>query len=144
METITHVAVFLDYAKARFIQFEKGVASFTEVIESDVNKRTKIEGEGSDHTRFSGNPYQGSNNEFSKNRSAENRQGEYLNHIIAALNAYEVVLLFGPVQAKIQVYKLMQSNKHFDGKVIRLEPCDYKTDNQLLEFVRKHFTEKQN
>lgn len=141
METVTHMAVFLDYAKARFIHFDKGEARFTDVVISDLHKRERIEGEGSDNTRFSANPCQGSNNEFNKNRDAENRQRAYLNKVLGALQAYQHILLFGPGQAKAQIYKLIQSNKHFDTKTVRVEPCDYKTDNQLLEFVRKHFTE---
>lgn len=140
MDTITHVAVFLDYAKARFIRFENGVATFIEVIESDLNNRDKTDGEGSGQTRFSANPYHGSNNEFNKNRDAENRQRSYLHNIVVALQPYEHILLFGPGQAKTQVYKLIQTNKQFLNKQLHVEPCDYKTDNQLLEFVRKYFT----
>jgi hypothetical protein len=135
------MAVFIDNAKARCISYLKGEAFFNEEIESNIESNLRVEGEGSDHSRFGSSPYQGSNNEFRKNRQEENLKQTYFKKIKTKISPCSDLLIFGPGQAKKEIFNYIKEDADFNSKKIHVESFDYKTDNQLLERVRLFFND---
>ncbi|MDM8159585.1 hypothetical protein QUH73_07160 [Labilibaculum sp. K2S] len=52
---------------------------------------------------------------------------------------YSEVLLFGPTNAKTELYNLLKEDSHFNNIKINVETTDNLTENQMYEFVKEHF-----
>jgi hypothetical protein len=136
------IAVFMDYSQARFIICNGGVAHFSDTLESGWESHPRERGEGSDHARFGSNPYQGSNNEYSKNMQEQQYTKDYYRQVKERLSPYNEILLFGGGQAKKEMHHFLLKQNAFKGKTIYVETSDYLTDNQLLETVSNYFLRK--
>jgi hypothetical protein len=141
MKTESKMAVFIDHAKAQFITFENGIAKFDESIESGKETHPRERGQGSNQTRFGTDPYQGSNNEYSKNMQSCELMKVYFHQIKNKLTPYQDILLFGAGQAKKELHNYLVEQSAFRDKNINLQNSDYLTENQLLENVRNYFSE---
>lgn len=139
METTKKIGVFMDHSKAELIRYENGAAGFWETILSEHGGRDRYEGEGSDQTRFTSNPYHTSNNEFKKNRMEENDLQAYYKSLAEKLEGFDEILLFGPGEAKKQFKNYAEQLHAFQNKALHVETSDKLTSNQLLEFVRVYF-----
>lgn len=139
METTKKIGVFIDYSKAELIRYENGAAGFWETVLSDYGEKERYEGEGSDETRFTSNPYHVSNNEFKKNRIIENNLQSYYKTLIEKLKSFDEILLFGPGEAKKQFKNFAEQLQEFKHKIWHIESSDKLTDNQLLEFGREYY-----
>ncbi|MCX7743931.1 MAG: hypothetical protein N2167_05125 [Flavobacteriales bacterium] len=139
MATVKKIGVFMDHSKAELIRYENGAAGFIETILSEHGGRDRYEGEGSDETRFSSDPYHGSNNEFKKHRIEENDLHAYYKNLSKELEHYDEILLFGPGEAKKEFKNYVEQMHAFQNKRLHVENSDKLTENQLLEFVREYF-----
>ena len=52
---------------------------------------------------------------------------------------YETVLLFGPTNAKTELYNYLNADVHFKDIKIDIESTDKMTENQQNTFVKKYF-----
>lgn len=52
---------------------------------------------------------------------------------------YDQVLLFGPTNAKVELYNYLKKDLHFKDIKMDIEPADKMTDNEKYAFVRKHY-----
>lgn len=141
MKTETKMAVFIDHAKAQFITCENGIAKFNESIESVKETHPRERGQGSNQARFGSDPYQGSNNEYSKNMQSRELMKAYFHQIKNKLTPYHDILLFSAGQAKKELHNYLLEQSAFRDKNINIQNSDYLTDNQLLENVCNHFSE---
>lgn len=133
------IGVWLDHAKAHLIGHHEGSAFLVETVESPYERIKREEGQGSDQTRFTANPYHISNNENRKHHTAQNELNEYYKILEMKLTDYEEILLFGPTNAKEQLYNRLRDNKAFARKTITVQSSDKMTENQLLAYVREFF-----
>ena len=53
--------------------------------------------------------------------------------------SYTNVILFGPTDAKIELYNLVKKNRQFDEIKIATLPADKMTENQQHAFVKDYF-----
>lgn len=53
------------------------------------------------------------------------------------------VLLFGPTDAKKELLTVLKANHKFDHIVIEVKQTDKMTENQLFEYVRNYFSDRQ-
>lgn len=134
--------MFIDQTKADLIRYEDGTATFMESVISDYGGRDRFEGEGSNETRFGSDPYHGSNNEYKKHRIEENDLKAYFKFLAEKLSGFDMILLFGPGEGKKQFSNHISELHAFRDKQIFVESSDKLTDNQLLEFVRNFFGQK--
>lgn len=140
MKNKEKMAVFMDHSKARFIACTDGVAHFSDLIESDRVFHIRTRGEGSQQTRFGSDPYQGSNDEYSKNMQVREMKRSYFQQVKDKLTPYQEILIFGGGVAKREMLHFLLEHNGFQQKKIYVENSDYLTDNQLLETVRNYFT----
>lgn len=139
MEHYKQVGVWIDHSKAHLIGFKSGQVRLLETVESPFESVKRVEGEGSDLSRFSPNPEHSSNNEHKKHHIAQNEINEYLRMMEQKLAGFEDILLFGPGTMKERVKNRLREKKAFDGKWLSVEPSDKLTENQLLAFVREFY-----
>ncbi len=136
---INPIGVWVDHAKAHFINYKKGTATLIETLDSPYDRFKREPGEVNDSTWFTTNPEHASNNEFKKNNTAQNELNEYFKILESKLRPYNEILLFGPSTAKDQLFNRLVEVKSFKDKKIKVKKCDKMTDNQLLAFVREFY-----
>ena len=128
------IAVWLDHSEAKLITFENKVAN-TETINSGVETHIRIDGEGSESSRFGVGT---TNNENRNNNRHSNELSGYYKALAGKLKSYDEILLFGPTNAKEQLKNMLVSDKSFSGKSIEIKSSDKLTPNQLVAFAREH------
>ena len=69
----------------------------------------------------------------------QQQQEQFYNKIGKAVLAYDHVLLFGPTNAKVELYNHLEKDLHFTGKEIDIESADYMSDNHRVAFVKAYF-----
>lgn len=70
----------------------------------------------------------------------ENQMQEgYYKELGEEIVKYDHVLLFGPTNAKTELYNYLNKDLHFKDIQIDVEPAEQMTDNEKSAFVRDHF-----
>lgn len=133
------LAVWMDHSEAHYFEYEGGTSTFIGKIDSPYQRIKREEGESNDSTRFSAELNYTSNNENKKNSIAKNERSNYYKEIEKTLNAYDEILLFGPTNAKEQLFNYLSGKKHYASKSIHLSNSDKLSDNQKLAEVRKFY-----
>lgn len=66
-------------------------------------------------------------------------QNDYYLQLGDVIQNYESVLLFGPTDAKTELYNLLQADRRFEGVNIEVQAADKMTENQQHAFVKEFF-----
>jgi Lhr-like helicase len=66
-------------------------------------------------------------------------QKKYYDEIGEIIKGHDEVLLFGPTDAKIELYNLLKSDLHFKDIKIEIKQADKMTENQMHAYVRNYF-----
>jgi hypothetical protein len=64
---------------------------------------------------------------------------DYYQQIGAVLKQYAEVLLFGPTDAKTELFEQLKTDPHFFEIKFTIKPADKMTEYQQYTFVRDHF-----
>ncbi|HBS86017.1 MAG: hypothetical protein A2W91_08330 [Bacteroidetes bacterium GWF2_38_335] len=67
-------------------------------------------------------------------------QSAYYKKIEEAIKKYECVVLFGPTDAKNELFNNMKDDHLFENIKIEVKNSDKMTDHQMVDFVRDYFT----
>jgi hypothetical protein len=81
-------------------------------------------------------------NENLMHHKEQHQQTAYYKNLAEAVKGYDEVLLFGPTQAKHELYNLMKKDAHFAKTIIEVEDAGKMSENQQQAFVRDHFSKK--
>jgi hypothetical protein len=68
-----------------------------------------------------------------------NYKAKYFKSLSEVIQTYDDVLLFGPCDAKKELFNILKDDHHYDKINIELKQSDKMTTNQLQAFVRDHF-----
>ena len=79
-----------------------------------------------------------------KHNKEQNQQSEFYKKLSSIINNYSEVLLFGPTDAKSELFNMLKDNRQFDKIKISIQPTDNMTDNQQKAFVKDFFNKKEN
>jgi len=69
-------------------------------------------------------------------------QGAYYKHLGEVILNYKEVLLFGPTEAKTELFNLLKSDHRFSEIRFQIKSADKMTENQQHAFVRDHFSKR--
>jgi hypothetical protein len=83
--------------------------------------------------------YRSTNNEHRVQMRENEIMSDYFKDITNRLQNYDEIFIFGVSTAKNELYNLLRSNKHFEGKLIQIESSDQMTKNQMIARVRAFF-----
>jgi hypothetical protein len=72
----------------------------------------------------------------------QHQQKDYYNQLGDVIRQYQDVLLFGPSDAKTELYNLLRADHRFKEIKIEVKPADKMTENQEHAFVRNYFSKK--
>ncbi len=78
------------------------------------------------------------------NNKEQNEQSDFYEKLSSIITDYEEVLLFGPTDAKSELFNLLKDNRQFEKIKISVQPADKMTDNQQKAFVKDFFSKKEN
>jgi stalled ribosome rescue protein Dom34 len=119
------IAVYLDHSQATLFNFGTSAIEFKH-IESDFNHQDKKEifqkGESHLHNK------------------EQHLQLKYYENLGQEILKYDQVLLFGPTEAKTELFNFLAEIKKFEKIKIAIKTSDKLTENQQLAFVNNYFS----
>ena len=126
MQPITkRLGIWMDNSSAHLIEFSED-SSESDTIESKSTHQEKGEsmkkGENLMHNK------------------EQQQQGEYYKKLGEVIKGYDEVILFGPTNAKMELFNLLSEDQHFANIKIEVKQTDKLTENQEQAFVRDHFS----
>ena len=123
MENNKNIGIWMDHAAANFIDINalennhSIVSKFTyETMDEAIHKSENL-----------------------MHNKRQQMQEAYYKDISEEVLKYNQVLLFGPTDAKTELYNYLQLDLHFKDIKFDIEPADKMTDNEKNAFVKKHF-----
>jgi hypothetical protein len=124
MNTQKQIGIWMDHSTANLIEFsnDKIVKRTMELIPA-----------------FPGSVENLRLNESLMNNKEQNHLSEFYQKISNVIKDYDEVLLYGPTNAKTELYNQLKEDIHFDRIKIDVQPADKMTDNQQEAFVKKFF-----
>jgi len=78
-------------------------------------------------------------NESLMNNKEQNHLSDFYQKLSNVIKDYDEVLLYGPTNAKTELFNQLKQDIHFDRIKIDVQPADKMTDNQQEAFVKKFF-----
>ncbi len=124
MNTKKNLGIWMDHATAHIIEYSND-ATGNETVESkfthEVKEQSFSKSEGLEHNK------------------EQHQQASYYKQIAEVIKGYDHVLLFGPTDAKAELFNTLKSDHHFDKIKIEMESADKMTEPQQHAFVREHF-----
>ena len=70
----------------------------------------------------------------------QQQNAAYYKVLANIIKNYEGVILFGPTDAKVELFNTINKDHHFEHIKIDIEQTDKMTDNQQRAFVKEHFS----
>lgn len=124
MTTEKKTAVWMDHSHANIIAFphEAILKTITSGFTHQDKKETLQRSESAMHNK------------------QQQKEAAYYHEIATAIKECVEVLLFGPTDAKKELFNLLRDNRHFDTVTISLEDTGKMTDAQQFAFVDNHFS----
>lgn len=130
------VGVWLDHAKAHFIDFSKGPI-VVETAYCDKESHVRFGGEHGIGTQIGYN--RSTNNEHHRHNRELRHMHEYYNLLTDRLRNYDDIFLFGSTTAKYELYNKLKSDKHFGNKTINVKPAAHLSENQMVAVAKIFF-----
>ncbi|QCE40459.1 hypothetical protein [Psychroserpens sp. NJDZ02] len=123
MKTEKNLGIWMDHSSANLIDLNTKKESQT--IDSKFNFDTKEEAL--------------SKSESLMHNKRQQMNDAYYKEIANAILNYNNVLLFGPTNAKTELYNVLRKDLHFKDVKIDVAPADKMTNHEKSAFVKKHF-----
>ncbi len=70
----------------------------------------------------------------------QHEESAYYKELGKEISKYDEVLLFGPTDAKVELFNLLRADSHFEKIKIEIKPADKMTENEQHAFVKEYFT----
>ena len=122
-----NLGIWMDHSSAHVMEFTAQPITTT-VIESAFTAQTREKSmEKSEHLMHN---------------KEQQQQSAYYKKISSVIKMYNRVLLFGPTNAKQELFNLLQADEQFKKVAIELLQADKMTPAQEHAFVRDHFSKK--
>ena len=72
-------------------------------------------------------------------REEQQKKTDYFKKITDIIRDYDEVLLFGPTDAKNELFNLIKEDHNFENIKIEIRTTDKMTENQILAFIKDYF-----
>ena len=129
MKTSKKVGIWMDHANAHVMEFT------TDPIETKTIS-SKFTHEEMQHSL--------SKSENLMHNKEQDQQGEYYKKLGDTIRNYGEVVLFGPTDAKVELYNILKKDHLFSSVKIEIKQTDKMTENQQHAFVKEHFSNLNN
>lgn len=126
MKIYKKIGVWMDHAIAHLIALEDETATMSDITSSFTHEeRMAILAKS----------------EFMLNNKERQLLHQYYTEIGDVLKKYDKVILFGPTDAKLELYNFLKTDHHFDKINIAIEDADKMTSKQREVYVKFFFKE---
>jgi len=125
MKTKKNLGIWLDHASAHLMEFTPDPVVANTVESADILLDKKQANGRSEHLMHN---------------KEQHQLSEYYKRIGEKIVDYEEVVLFGPTDAKAELYNVLKADHRFANIKIDVEQADKMTENQQHAFVRNHFS----
>ena len=127
MTTAKNLGIWMDHSSAHLMEFTTDPIQ-TKIIESKFTHLAKEQSlKKSEHIMHN---------------KEQHQQSEYYKQLGEIIKNYEEVILFGPTEAKVELFNTLKADHHFKKIKIEVKQADKMTENQQHAFVREHFSKK--
>ncbi|MCD6018781.1 MAG: hypothetical protein K0S53_1902 [Bacteroidetes bacterium] len=119
------LGIWMDHASAHLIEFPNGSLE-QRIIASTFDNESKQEA----LTR----------SEHIMHNKEHQKQSEYYKEIGEVIKNYNEVLLFGPTDARLELFNTLKANHHFENIKIEVQSADKMSDIEQHNFVKDYFS----
>jgi hypothetical protein len=127
-----YAGIWIDQEQALIIHLSNNIEPVMEKITSGVESRIRIKGESKVSARF-GQSY--IDDQEKKQRRQRQQRSRYFKKIIKLISQDDYLYLIGPGRGKEELKNAMKKIKDIKIRIIKMEPADKLTENQLIERV---------
>jgi DNA-binding LytR/AlgR family response regulator len=126
--TITKkLGIWIDHSRAHLTEFITDPMT-TKTIESDFTYQDR------QHTI--------ARSENVMHNKEQQRQAEYFKKVGEEIANYEEVILFGPTDAKVELFNILKADRRFSEIKIDVKQTDKMTEHQQHAFIREYFSQR--
>lgn len=125
MTTENRLGICMDHAGAHLIEFPTGTME-TKNIESKFTHQEKADSIGKSENLM--------------HNKEQHEQSDYYKKLGEVIRNYDEVILFGPTDAKAELYNTIKSDPRYAKIKIEIHQSDKMTENQEQAFVKEHFS----
>ena len=126
------IGVWIDHKQA-FVISESG--DKVEVIASNLEPPAHYSG----GTRLGGKFSQKADQELRHNDRINLQLTKYYRQVMTVLRDANLIFIMGPGKAKIEFEKVLKRYKSMQKRLVKVEPADKMTKNQMVAYVRKFY-----
>ncbi len=72
----------------------------------------------------------------------QHEEADYYRELGEVIRNYNDVVLFGPTDAKVELYNTLRKDHRFADIIIEIKSADKMTENQQHAFVREYFSKR--
>ena len=123
MKTPKKLGIWMDHSTAHIIELKNNS------ITSNTIESLSLQGEKQNFGE----------DESLKHNTEQDQLSEYFKRLSTVIKGYPEVILFGPTNAKTELFNLLKEDSHFNNIKIDIETTDNLTKNQMDAFVKEHF-----
>ena len=127
-----NVGLWIDHKQAYIIWYEQ---DRIEVILSNIEPPAHFSG----GTQLGGKQNQKGDLELRKNDRYRTQLTKYYQEVIAKLRDVDSIFIMGPGEAKIEFEKTLKKHKDMQDRLLKSEPADKMTMNQMIAHVRQFY-----
>jgi hypothetical protein len=127
MKTENRLGIWMDHSNAHLMEFT------TDPIESKLIESTFTQEEKAETLEKS---------EHAMHNKEQHQQSAYYKKLGETIQNYDDVILFGPTDAKLELFNLLRADHRFDKIKIETQQADKMTDNQQHAFVKEYFSKQ--
>ena len=126
MKSFKKLAIYLDHSSAILFDFGIAAIEFKKIASEFVfQDRKSIFHKGESHLH----------------NKEQHLQHKYYEQIGDAILDFDNVLLFGPTDAKTELFNVLMESNRFGHIKLKVKASDKLTENQQLAFVNNYFSE---
>ena len=124
MSSVKHLGIWMDHTTANILELSDDKI-VTVVLESVPPFPEQVENLRMDESLM--------------HNKQQNEHSDYYKKLSYIINDFSEVLLFGPTDAKTELFNLLKENSRFEKVKITVQSADNMTDNQQKAFVKDFF-----
>ena len=125
MKTAKNLGIWMDHSSAHLMEFTTDPIETT-TIESKFTHLVKEQSL--------------ERSERIMHNKEQHQQSEYYKKLGEVIKNYAEVILFGPTEAKVELFNSLKSDHQFSNVKIEIQNTDKMTENQQHAFVREYFS----
>jgi hypothetical protein len=131
-----YLGIWLDHSKAHLIESENKDTKI-ETLLSGYSKQMRIEGEKPAGIRLGNN--RSTNNEYSEHHRKIEMLMHYYKILTDRVKRYDETVLFGPTNAKVELFDLLLKDSKTTHVHLHREDCSRMSEHEMADFVKDYF-----